>query len=255
VAYGPDVVISAEFGMRTIQAAMYCFLFRKPLIVWATLSESTERNRGGMRHALRRVLLRFVDRVLVNGSSGARYIAGFGFPKERIHIVPQASDNAAFAGPATRTRGDVTQLLYTGQLIERKGLSCMHEALLRWCSAHPDRRVRWTIVGSGPLRETVESWRGLANYELEVLGPLPFASIAAEYHAADLYAFPSLADEWGLVVNEAMIAGLPVLGSVYSQAVLDAVVGGVNGWTFHPDQAEELDRALDRALSTSEDGA
>lgn len=251
VAYNPDVVISAEFGMRTLQAAVYCFLFRKPLMVWATLSEMTERNRGRLRHGLRHILLRFVDHVLVNGSSGERYIRRFGFPKERIHVVPQASDNEAFEGPITRNRSDMTRLLYTGQLIERKGLRHMHEALVRWCRAHPERFIRWTIVGSGPLRETVESWRGPLNYELEVLGPLPFASVAEQYHAADFYVFPTLADEWGLVVNEAMAAGLPVLGSVYSQAVLDIVVDGLNGWTFRPDRPDELDRALERAMMTS----
>lgn len=250
-SYNPDVVISAEFGMRTVQAAIYCFLFRRPLIVWATLSESTELNRGRLRRALRQILLHFVDRVLVNGSSGRRYIEAFGFPPERIHLVPQASDSAIFAGPATRVPGESKRLLYTGQLIERKGLGLMHAALLRWCAAHPDRRIRWTIAGSGPLRATVESWWTPKNYEIDVLGGLPFAALAEQYHEADIYVFPSLADEWGLVINEAMIAGLPVLGSGYSQAVLDAVVDGVSGWTFRPDHEDELAGALDRAMETS----
>jgi glycosyltransferase involved in cell wall biosynthesis len=62
-----------------------------------------------------------------------------------------------------------------------------------------------------------------------------------------------LADEWGLVVNEAMASGLPVLGSLYSQAVQELVEDGVTGWTFHPDRADEMYTAVDRALSTGED--
>ncbi|SEF52911.1 hypothetical protein SAMN05421819_0318 [Bryocella elongata] len=247
----PDVVIAAEFGMRTVQAALYCWLYSKPLIVWATLSEVTERHRGRMRDRLRRVLVHFVTRVLVNGTSGARYIAGLGFPSTHIHLVPQATDNAIFAGSAERAPGDVTRLLYTGQLIERKGLDRMHAALCRWCDAHPDRRIHWTLVGGGPLRESIAVWEGPANYELQLIDALPFGELAAQYRAADLYVLPTLADEWGLVVNEAMIAGLPVLGSLASQAVLDMVVDGISGWTFDPDQATEVDRAVSRALSAT----
>jgi hypothetical protein len=64
-------------------------------------------------------------------------------------------------------------------------------------------------------------------------------------------AFPTLADEWGLVVNEAMAAGLPVLGSLYSQAVEELVQDRINGWTFHPDHLEEAGHAIDRALTTN----
>jgi glycosyltransferase involved in cell wall biosynthesis len=56
-----------------------------------------------------------------------------------------------------------------------------------------------------------------------------------------------------VVVNEAMAAGLPVLGSLYSQAVEELVVDGVTGWTFRPDRQEELLAALDRVFSTPPD--
>src|SRR5207249_4625429 len=64
-----------------------------------------------------------------------------------------------------------------------------------------------------------------------------------------ILAFPTLADEWGIVVNEALASGLPVLGRVYSQAVEELVRDGKNGWTFRPDRSDELFAALDRALT------
>jgi len=62
---------------------------------------------------------------------------------------------------------------------------------------------------------------------------------------------PTLEDEWGVVVNEAMAAGLPILGSVYSQAVEELVIDGKTGWTFVPDDQGSAHAALDAALNTS----
>jgi glycosyltransferase involved in cell wall biosynthesis len=250
--YRPASIIAAEFGMRTIQAALYkCIAPRTRLIVWATVSEITERYRGPFRRRLRRLILLKTDGVLVNGRSGQRYIQSLGYPLDKIYIVPQATDNSIFAGPNVRPPDPVLKLLYTGQLIERKGLTLFHEQLARWASANPERQVRWTIVGTGPLWDVILGWKLPPNYVIDLLGEVPFAELPAHYHRAGIFVLPTLADEWGLVVNEAMIAGLPVLGSLYSQAVEDLVTGGVDGWTFRTDRPEEVYDALDRALNAS----
>jgi glycosyltransferase involved in cell wall biosynthesis len=67
---------------------------------------------------------------------------------------------------------------------------------------------------------------------------------------ADIFVLPTFEDEWGVVVNEAMTAARPVLGSVYSQAVEELVVDGMTGWRFRPDCPSELDAVLTRVLDT-----
>ena len=64
-------------------------------------------------------------------------------------------------------------------------------------------------------------------------------------------ALPTLADEWAVVVNEAMTSGMPVLGSLYSQAVEEIVEDGVSGRTFRPDRPDEMYSGIDRALATA----
>jgi glycosyltransferase involved in cell wall biosynthesis len=98
------------------------------------------------------------------------------------------------------------------------------------------------------LKGTIKSWNRPANYALNLLDEVPYRDLPAQYLMADIFTLPSLADEWGLVVNEAMIAGLPVLGSINSQAVEDLVVEGQNGWRFSPDRSDEVFEALSRAL-------
>jgi glycosyltransferase involved in cell wall biosynthesis len=80
---------------------------------------------------------------------------------------------------------------------------------------------------------------------------VPYDQLPCFFEQAGILAFPTLADEWGLVVNEALASGMPVLGSVHSQAVTEMVKDGVNGWTFPADRPHEMYSAIDRALTTT----
>ncbi len=89
-----------------------------------------------------------------------------------------------------------------------------------------------------------------ANLRLAFLGRVEYENLAAIYVEAGIFVFPSLADAWGVAVNEAMASGLPVLGSIYSQAVEELVEDGRSGWVFHPDDSAEVYRAIDRSMNT-----
>lgn len=254
VWYSPDVVISGEMGARTLQAAAYCALApRARLIIWATLSEITEQNRGAIRGLLRRVLLRSADAVLVNGESGKRYVRAFGVEPKRIFRVPQTVDIEEYlAIPDGRPSEKRRRILICGQLIERKGILPFVEHAERWACLHPGELLEVWIAGDGPLREELSALKPAANFRLKLLGNIEYSELSSVYAECGLLAFPTLADEWGLVVVEAMAAGLPILGSLYSQAVEDLVSDGSNGWTFLPDRPNETIQALDRALTSTQ---
>src|SRR2546423_6196921 len=84
---------------------------------------------------------------------------------------------------------------------------------------------------------------------MRFLRSVAYEKLPDVYALAGILVFPTLADEWGVVVNEALAAGLPVLGSRYSQAVEELVMDGVTGWTFRPDRGTEMYAALERAMS------
>lgn len=251
----PDAIISAELGFRSMFSALYSRLLnRTPLVLWATLSGHTEQGRGWLRACLRRWLLARAGAVVVNGESGARYIARFGFDRRRIFRVPYVALPGLFERlPTVRPAGAAHRLLYVGQLIERKGLLPFVAALSRWAADHSDREVVFDLAGSGPVECELRSLALPPNLSLNFLGECNYAKLSEAYGAAGIFAFPTLADEWGLVVNEALAAGLPVLGSRYSQAVEELCHEGATGWTFRPDAADEMAAAIDRALSASVD--
>jgi glycosyltransferase involved in cell wall biosynthesis len=250
--YRPDAIISGEMGLRTLQAALYRrFHPESPLILWATVSEYSERGRGKLRDRLRRWLVPQADALLVNGKSGARYVRQFGIRDEQLFYAPYTTNVEPFLQvPLSRNGDRAYRLLYVGQFLERKGMIPLFSALKRYAERHSQRQLELILVGDGPLRPQLERETIPDNLTLNWIGHVDYGKLSEIYAQAGIFLFPTLADEWGLVTNEAMAAGLPVLGSLYGQSVEELVEEGKTGWTFRPDRPEELDRALERALAT-----
>lgn len=251
--YRPHVVISAEMGMRTLLAAVYRKLNRRSrLIVWAEVSEATEQGRGTLRRIIRPLLCRHADAFLAVGSSGVRYLRGLGVDPAKIFPLLYATGVERFsANGIERPPERAHRLLYTGQLIERKGLLPFLNTLSKWAGDHPVRCVEFTMVGDGPLRACLENFAAPDNLELCFHGNLPYEELPRVYSEAGLFVLPTLADTWGVVVNEALAAGLPVLGSVRAQAVEELIEDGKNGWIFEPGRRAEIYSAIDRAMNAS----
>ena len=249
--FRPDVVISGEMGARTIQAVLYRIAApRSRLIIYADLSEHTELGRGRTRMLLRRWMVRHADAILVNGNSGARYVKSLGAPETKIFRVPYATDTSLYAGAmAIKKRTQATKLLHVGQLIERKGIVLFLHRLSAWAVNNSGRQLELILVGDGPLRASIEAINTPTNLKVTLIIPMAYSEMPAIYAQADIFVLPTLADSWGLVVNEAMAAGLPILGSGKSQAVEELVQDGETGWIFNPDEPDDVESALGRALS------
>lgn len=255
VSFSPDVIISGEMGFRTIQAIVFkLFYSRTKIVLWATLSEHTEVGRDLIRVIIRKVILSCCDAVIVNGESGARYIRKYNFPSDRIIRSPYTTDLALTKERQTPlSKSNKRRIICVGRIEERKGLLPFLECLTEWCTDNPERTIEFSIVGTGPLISDLQSVSLPVNLTLNLVGNIPYNELSAYYIQAHLFAFPTLADEWGMVVSEAMACGLPVLGSIYSQAVEELVQDGITGWLFRPDYKDEMYKSLDKALNASHD--
>lgn len=251
----PDVVISDELGFRSLFCSGRRLLSPSTrLILCGNLSEHTEHGRGRLRQWLRRRLVRLADCVTFNGSSGKRYLRQLGTPTAKLTHVPYCAAPAAlYTGPVHRSPQDDTRLLYVGHLNELKGVVPFTQALVAWAKDHADRAITFTLIGRGPLEDQLKSiWRP-ENLTIELRGARPMEELPMAYADADLFAFPSLADEWGLVLNEALHAGLPVVGSTFSQAVVDLIEDDVTGWKYQPDCDGAMEHAIRRAMDAPVD--
>lgn len=175
----------------------------------------------GMKGVLRRGLamayaLRYrgsFDFFLAMGDLGVAYYRRAGFPRARlfsfgytveaVEAVPGASGVSAGDTPFT--------LLFVGTLDHRKGADRFMEGLARLSC----RNWRAIIVGDGPMRSTCQeiACRSGTLDRVEFLGYLPSSSISGQIDRADLMVIPSRFDGWGVLTNEAIQVGTPVLCS------------------------------------------
>jgi glycosyltransferase involved in cell wall biosynthesis len=252
-ALSPDVILSGELGMRSVFSAFYSlFSKRTRLVLMASMSEHTERGRGRARILLRKLLLRRCRCLVVNGNSGARYVRTLGMdPSRTIRCSYAAKPHCYEQGSPFRSAEVAHRLLYLGQFVKRKGVIPFLTVLRGWAEDHRDRIVEFDLLGKGPLQQEIEEFVMPSNVRLRIHPPIPYDELPNAYRNAGILVFPTLADEWGMVVNEALAAGIPILGSRYAQGVEDLCIEGVSGWLYRPDVADEMRRALDAAMATS----
>jgi len=252
--FRPDAIISHELGPRSLVAALYARLHRIPLVIWAYQSRISA-TQGRCRALVRRLLLGRADRVVGMGTQAREVLEGWGVPSERIvdaHNTPDVEGiQAALISQgleehARRIRREVGRgrrlALVVGRLIPLKGI---HEILESWSRLDESLRRQWCLVfaGSGPLASLVDSHAGA---DIARVGDVPVENMPAWYRAADLHVFPTRGDVWGLVVNEAMLCGVPTICSIHAGCHDNLVEDGVNGFTFDPAAGDtELRQALE----------
>ncbi len=170
--------------------------------------------------------------------------------RRRYFNVPYFSDLSRFAAAAgTRQPSAVRRILFSGSLIERKGVDLLATAFARIAASGAP--VTLDLVGSGPLKGQLE--RDLAPFADRVTfhGFKQWQDLPRHYSEADVLCVPSRYDGWGLVVPEGLAAGLAVVATDRMGAVLDLMSGGANGWVVNAGSVESLYEALLAAVNSS----
>jgi len=134
-----------------------------------------------------------------------------------------------------------------GYLIERKRPDLIIDAL---ALIHPARRPTAMFIGRGPLEGTLASQAKKRGVDIRFAGFRQGRELAKHYLASDALVLASRDDPWGLVVNEAMAAGLPVVCSDACGANLDLVEEGVTGFDFSSGSADDLAFAIEKLIAS-----
>jgi glycosyltransferase involved in cell wall biosynthesis len=245
-ALGADLLVVCGYSYLAFQAALLLRrMAKRPFLVW---SETPRVDRGGpLRRSARRLLmrpLRSARGVLAIGRRAQHTfdeLLGGRVPVLDFPYVCDIDRYLAIERPARDPAAPFT-LLFCGQLIQRKGVDVLAAAFPRALAEEP--RLRLLLAGEGPERAALE--RALPTGRFELRGHVAWELLPNLYAEADALVLPSRHDGWGLVVNEALAAGLPVVASTEVGAAQDLVTEGENGLLVAPADAARLAAALVR---------
>jgi glycosyltransferase involved in cell wall biosynthesis len=245
--FRPDAIISNEMGFRSVIALTYATLFRKPIWIWWGGTLHSERNIGRLRKAIRKAITLWADRWFTYGQTSTEYLLSLGVKRERIMQSQNAIDEERFKAkvePAW-TIEPRPVVLHVGQFIERKGIG----SLLQAAAALQKQGCEFSLllVGSGPDKSAIERRAealGLKNIHFQPAQPPD--KMPSVYRSADLVVFPTLEDVWGLVANEAILSGVPVLCSKYAGCAPE-LFPSEN--IFSPEDLSDFSQKLREAIS------
>lgn len=248
----PDAVGIHSYSLPDARAAlMWCRRNRRTAVL---MNDSSEGNaaRIGWREAVKRAIASSYDAALVAGHPQGRYAVRLGLVPERVFMGYDVVDNAYFASTAAHSEADDLPgladpspfFLASARFMERKDLPTLLCAYGAYRSGQ-DAPWRLVLLGDGALRPELEALVARERISgVEMPGWRQLEDLPAYYARAGAFVHTATVDQWGLVVNEAMAAGLPVLVSTGAGCAEDLVRDGENGFTFAAGDASALARHL-----------
>ncbi len=230
----PAAVAITSYSTPDARAALAWCRRRRRTAVMLFDSRAADTERARWREALKRLIVRQFDAALVAGAPQAAYAQTLGIPAPMVFTPLDTVDNGFFARGAAAETPQPAFLTVT-RLLGVKNV----DTLLRAHATYRARGGTWplVVVGDGPLRAALAR---LAGPGVTFAGFQQIADLPGFYGRAAAFVLPSIKDTWGLVVNEAMAAGLPVLVSTGAGCAPDLVAEGQNGFTFGPQDEARL---------------
>jgi glycosyltransferase involved in cell wall biosynthesis len=198
-----------------------------------------------------------VSGVFSMGEFGDQFFMNYGAKPDRLYRLPYWPDYDAFThvDPVELERFQQKfslnrrqrHVLYSGRLVPVKRVDLLIDAFVNVASSHPEWNL--LIVGDGIKRDELQR-RVPQELRQRVVwtGFLEGRELAVAYHAADTLVLPSDHENWALVVQEAMAAGLPVIASDVVGAAREMVVDGQGGRIFKTGDINSLQRSLEEVI-------
>jgi len=255
----PDVLISlyAEpafvFGWLVARLRGVCTAF------WCEITRDAWVKRRPWKEWLKKVMFRRVDWTIGAGEDGRQYAIGYGVPVDRAVILRHSVDVEHYRNGSSAAAGERDELreklglqgvtfLYVGRFWWGKGLTHLLEAFkkVQQCIGAP---VSLLLVGDGEEEQSLKELVGREAIENVVFVKFQQKHELPRYYAlADVFVFPTLGDPYGMVVDEAMACGLPVIATDAAGEIRDRVSEGENGFVVSAGESVDLAERMSTLL-------
>lgn len=228
----PDVILTTGFNPTHLYAFAYAMFKGIPHIPMTDGTDLSEQAFSGMHRTIRRFVYARSTAFIAASRGGLRLYHGYGIAPVRCFQSCLCIDNLMYAG-AQRTASEPARfdLIFCGRIVDDKNpLFALHVAAS--LAMRLGRTVRILFVGNGDaesqVRAVAAQHPGLV--EATFHGHAPQEELPLLYRSALLFLFPTRADVWGVVANEACASGLPIIVSPHAGAAGELIVDGENGF-------------------------
>jgi glycosyltransferase involved in cell wall biosynthesis len=237
----PDVIVCGGYSyVASWQALAWAKAHHVPFFLWSESVLQDRRSGHAVVEFLKNQFLRQCDGFVVPGKSAREYLLAQGISAEAIFTAPNAVDNEFFVHAAAVARQNaITKrselrlpgryFLFVGRLVREKGVLDLLSAYAT-LDSETRQKVGLVFVGEGKARHELEMQaRSISPGVVRFAGFVHREQLAAYYALAEVLILPTHTDPWGLVVNEAMACGLPVVVSRVAGCTTDLVREHWNG--------------------------
>jgi glycosyltransferase involved in cell wall biosynthesis len=240
------VAIPGWASPAAIAALDWCCQTRTPAILMSDSTAHDER-RSLWKEWIKARVVRLFPTAVVGGSPHVDYVVTLGLSRSRVYKSYDVVDNDYFSSEADKVRRDASTLralhalpahyfLASNRFIEEKNLPRLLEAYAAYVAQEGASAWCLVMLGDGLLKVALTDQVDRLGLTDKVLFPgfKQYEELPIYYGLAGAFIQASTKETWGLVVNEAMACGLPVLVSSHCGCAPDLVQDGVNGYTFDP---------------------
>jgi glycosyltransferase involved in cell wall biosynthesis len=241
----PDAIAIAGYARPTMLVALLWCLFHRKLAI--LLSETTEddESRSWWKEKIKQFIISKYQAALVGGNPHKRYLIKLGMPADAIFLGYDVVGNDVFHPDQIKSLSsplDKPFFLAINRFVHKKNLPFLLAAYADYRKLTGDQSWDLVLCGDGELRLQLEQQvinQGTKDY-IHFPGFLQQQELLPYFAHASCFIHASIQEQWGLVVNEAMAAGLPVLVSNRCGCYEDLIIEGVNGFGFDPENSQQL---------------
>ena len=240
----PDVIVASEYNSMAQGAMKWAKKNNKYFISWTDGTAYSERNISIIQKLLRKKIVKKADGFIASSSKSRELQISYGAPKDQIFISLLTVNTEKYK--VEHSEPQKISLIYVGSLIERKGV----DLLLRAVSKIDSADFVLNIVGDGCEKENLR----LLAKQLKIEDKINFCGFVATEQMKDVYAsnsifvLPTREDCFGLVILEAMCAGLPVVISKYADGAQDLIENNYNGIIIDPQDTILFAKKLEQLI-------
>ncbi len=223
--YSPDIIITTGYSPTFIYAWFYSQINRKIHIPMTDGWCHNEKNLS-IAHKLLRILFFNTSKAFIGASNNSlNLFKAYHIKKKSLFKSCLCIDNSKFKSLPLKQRQ--FDLMYAGHLDNRKNILFLTRLI---CKINKLKKIKFLLLGNGPLKNDVLTTLTQNNIDYHYPGFAHQNRLPYYYSNTKIFLFPTNNDPWGIVLNEAMASGAPVIASPYTGTINDLLIDEFNGY-------------------------